>query len=82
MTDQPMDRDQILERMNWLDRLLGSMSEQSAKIAQREVAGAMVRYPGSYSNPELAAFKDRLISRSDSIIRELQSLQARLVSGD
>lgn len=78
----PMTEEEILDKMNFLDQLLGALDNQINAIAAREAAAAVAQHPLPYSNPALTHTKERLVEKSSQIIGKLQELHAQLVSSE
>ncbi|MDN7458579.1 hypothetical protein [Burkholderia cenocepacia] len=76
-----MTEDEIRQRLDLLDQLVGSMHNQIDAMAAREAAATVAQYPIPYSNPALTGAKNRLIVRSSELIERMQELHKQLVGG-
>ncbi|THD35725.1 MAG: hypothetical protein E7773_10280 [Sphingomonas sp.] len=75
----PAERNAIIQQMDILDGMLGVAHRQIQAIANREVNGALMAYPGEFSDPQLDEAKQRLIERSEKLNEAISDLHDKLV---
>lgn len=74
-----MERGEIIDAMNQLDRLLGVIHNAIQDQANREAASAIANYPHGTSDPQLTKVKDQLVEKAFRVNEQVASLHKKLV---
>lgn len=74
-----MERDDIIDAMNQLDKLMGLIHSAIQDQANREAASALANYPHGTSDPQLTKVKDQLVEKAIRVNEQVAALHKKLV---
>ncbi|KSV67279.1 hypothetical protein N182_34165 [Sinorhizobium sp. GL2] len=69
------------EDFKYLEKALADVTERIQLVADKFERGAVLAYPGSFSDPELFRTQEALVARSEQILERMRQLHTAMVAG-
>lgn len=74
------DHQDLLDQLEFLERVLNNVSRELQDVADRFAEGAMLRYPGEFKDKELSSRRENLVKKADEVVEKMAALHKKIVS--